>query len=92
MENKEMFSDFQYEIKSLSDCLEEEFIYRPANTNNRSFAINATVGVKFSQKTILLKSFLDLHHIPYSVDELEMTCLGLGLVFTKDNSNGMDLC
>lgn len=48
---------------------------------------NATVGMKFSQKTILLKSFLDQHKIPYEESELTETPCGLGIILDENQEN-----
>ncbi len=40
---------------------------------------NATLGVKFSNDTLLLKSFLDQWKISYEESDLEMTPFGLAL-------------
>jgi hypothetical protein len=46
-------------------------------------------GVKFCQNTVLLKSFLDHHEVPYEESELEMTPLGLGLVTKHDEKENL---
>lgn len=48
-------------------------------------AIPATLGVKFCQDTMLMKSFLDQHNISYTDGELEMTPLGLALRVKKED-------
>lgn len=58
-------------------------IYKPENYPG-PIALNATMNVKFSNDTILLKSFLDQKNIEYKIEELEMTPFGLGLRRKKD--------
>ncbi len=60
-----------------------EFIYRPPNYPEPE-ALNATVGVKFCQDTILLKSFLDQQGVKYDPSELEKTPVGLGFRIKKE--------
>lgn len=62
-------------------------IYTPSDYNV-PVALNATVGVKFCQDTILLKSFLDQRKIEYTIEDLEETPFGLGLRIKKND--GMD--
>ena len=47
-------------------------------------AIDATIGVKFSNDIVLLKSFLDQQNIEYKMEDLEDTGLGLGIRIKRD--------
>ncbi len=66
------------EYKPLTD-----FVYRPSQ-QGEPIALAATIGCKFSNDTILLKSFLDQFGIPYEDSDLEMTPLGLGYRIKRD--------
>lgn len=62
-------------------------VYKPPQYNG-SKPQKATVGVKFCQDTLLMKSFLDQHKIPYEISELEKTPMGLCLRIKKEpNTN-----
>ena len=56
-----------------------DLVYRPPNPPNEPIAQNSTIGVKFCQDIILLKSFLDQKEIEYDIEDLEKTPFGLGL-------------
>jgi len=63
--------------------MKDEMIYRPIDDGVPS-AKHATLGVKFCQDTILLKSFLDQQKIKYKIEDLEETYYGLGLRIKKE--------
>lgn len=58
-------------------------IYFPEKNNVK--ALDAKIGVKFCQDTIILQSFLDQNNIDYCLDDLEKTPLGFGLRIKKEN-------
>lgn len=58
-------------------------VYIPDDKANLKAHI-ATVGYKFCQDQILLKSFLDQRNIEYDEKDLEMTPFGLGLRIKKE--------
>jgi len=59
-------------------------IYWPPNFEKKTECIPATLGVKFCQDSILLKSFLDSQKISYNECDLEDTIYGKGIRIKKE--------
>lgn len=56
---------------------ENGYIYKPENYEMK--AIDSKIGVKFSNDTVILKSFLDAQGIEYKLEDLEDVGGGFGL-------------
>lgn len=63
-------------------------LYKSANYSGPE-ALNATLGVKFSNDIVLLESFLKQRNIPYDQSDLEDTPYGRGYRIKKDSVDSL---
>jgi len=61
-------------------------IYRPEKYEG-PIVQNATLAVKFSQRTFLMRSFLDQWKIPYKEEDLEECGPFLGIYLDRDEAD-----
>ena len=62
------------------------FVYTPEN-NNLCKAVDAKMGVRFSNDIFLMRSFLDQRGIEYKEEELDDSPFGKGIRIKRDAIN-----